>query len=44
MDPPSPKNEVEIRSFISSFRVIDNQKALSGLSQKVEPNRTKISN
>lgn len=44
MDPPSPKNEIEVRSYISSFKVIDNQKTLSGLSQKAEPNRNKIIN
>lgn len=44
MDPPSPKNEAEIRSYISCLSVIDNQKTLSGLSQKVEPNRSKVTN
>ncbi|XP_055921027.1 rap guanine nucleotide exchange factor 4 isoform X6 [Eupeodes corollae] len=39
LEPPSPKTEGEIRSFISCLRVIDNQRVLTGMSQKIEPTR-----
>lgn len=39
LEPPSPKSEGEVRSYISSFRVIDNQRVLTAMSQKVEPTR-----
>lgn len=39
LDPPSPKSEGEVRSYISCFKVIDNQRTLSGMSQKLEPSR-----
>ncbi|XP_055537764.1 rap guanine nucleotide exchange factor 4 isoform X2 [Wyeomyia smithii] len=40
LDPPSPKNENEIRQYISCFRTIDNQRVLNAMSQKVEPRRS----
>ncbi|XP_021696055.1 rap guanine nucleotide exchange factor 4 isoform X3 [Aedes aegypti] len=40
LDPPSPKNENEIRQYISCFRTIDNQRVLTAMSQKVEPRRS----
>ncbi|XP_055859441.1 rap guanine nucleotide exchange factor 4 isoform X3 [Episyrphus balteatus] len=39
LEPPSPKTEGEIRSFISCLRVIDNQRVLTAMSQKIEPTR-----
>ncbi|XP_005190483.1 rap guanine nucleotide exchange factor 4 isoform X1 [Musca domestica] len=39
LDPPSPKSEGEVRSFISCLRVIDNQRVLTAMSQKIEPTR-----
>ncbi|XP_061391154.1 rap guanine nucleotide exchange factor 4 [Musca vetustissima] len=39
LDPPSPKSEGEVRSFISCLRVIDNQRVLTAMSQKIEPSR-----
>nr|XP_016940845.1 rap guanine nucleotide exchange factor 4 isoform X1 [Drosophila suzukii] len=39
LEPPSPKSEGEVRSYISCFRVIDNQRVLTAMSQKVEPTR-----
>ncbi|KAJ9588304.1 hypothetical protein L9F63_018328, partial [Diploptera punctata] len=40
LDPPSPKSEAEVRSYISCLRIIDNQRVLTGLSQKLEPRRS----
>ncbi|XP_035790927.1 rap guanine nucleotide exchange factor 4 isoform X2 [Anopheles aquasalis] len=40
LDPPSPKNENEIRNYIRCFRTIDNQRVLNSMSQKVEPRRS----
>ncbi|XP_053688816.1 rap guanine nucleotide exchange factor 4 isoform X2 [Sabethes cyaneus] len=40
LDPPSPKNENEIRQYISCFRTIDNQRVLNAMSTKVEPRRS----
>ncbi|XP_055374001.1 rap guanine nucleotide exchange factor 4 isoform X2 [Condylostylus longicornis] len=39
LDPPSPKSEGEVRSYISCLRVIDNQRTLTAMSQKIEPSR-----
>ncbi|XP_037907133.1 rap guanine nucleotide exchange factor 4 isoform X2 [Hermetia illucens] len=39
LDPPSPKSEGEVRSYISCLRAIDNQRVLMAMSQKIEPNR-----
>lgn len=39
LDPPSPKSEGEVRSYISCLRIIDNERALTGMSQKLEPSR-----
>lgn len=39
LDPPSPKSEGEVRSYISCLRVIDNQRVLTSMSQKLEPSR-----
>ncbi|XP_071049981.1 rap guanine nucleotide exchange factor 4 isoform X2 [Onthophagus taurus] len=40
LEPPSPKSEGEIKSYISCLRVIDNQRILTSLSQKLEPRRS----
>ncbi|KAF5272240.1 hypothetical protein FQA39_LY01322 [Lamprigera yunnana] len=40
LDPPSPKSEGELKSYISCLRVIDNQRILTGMSQKLEPRRS----
>ncbi|XP_039443269.1 rap guanine nucleotide exchange factor 4 isoform X3 [Culex pipiens pallens] len=40
LDPPSPKNENELRQYISCFRTIDNQRVLNAMSQRVEPRRS----
>ncbi|XP_037046134.1 rap guanine nucleotide exchange factor 4 isoform X2 [Bradysia coprophila] len=39
LDPPSPKSEGEVRSYISCLRVIDNQRVLTSMSQKLEASR-----
>ncbi|GLH02088.1 Guanine nucleotide-releasing factor 2 [Gryllus bimaculatus] len=40
LEPPSPKTEMELRSYISCLRTIDNQRVLTSLSQKLEPRRS----
>ncbi|KAJ8946996.1 hypothetical protein NQ318_019077 [Aromia moschata] len=40
LEPPSPKSEGEVKSYISCLRVIDNQRVLTSLSQKLEPRRS----
>ncbi|GLV32312.1 Exchange protein directly activated by cAMP [Carabus blaptoides fortunei] len=40
LEPPSPKSEGELKGYISCLRVIDNQRILTGLSQKLEPRRS----
>ncbi|KAG8222436.1 hypothetical protein J437_LFUL008434, partial [Ladona fulva] len=40
VEPPSPKSEGEIRSYIRCLRAIDNQRILTSLSQKLEPRRS----
>ncbi|XP_075237776.1 exchange protein directly activated by cAMP [Lycorma delicatula] len=40
LEPPSPKNEAEIRSYVTCLRTIDNQRTLTALSQKLEPRRS----
>ncbi|XP_047112934.1 rap guanine nucleotide exchange factor 4 [Schistocerca piceifrons] len=40
LEPPSPKSEAEVRSYISCLRTIDNQRVLTSLSQKLEPRRS----
>ncbi|RZF45207.1 hypothetical protein LSTR_LSTR011104 [Laodelphax striatellus] len=40
LEPPSPKNEAEIRSYVTCLRTIDNQRTLTSLSQKLEPRRS----
>jgi len=40
LEPPSPKSEAEVRSYISCLRAIDNQRVLTSLSQKLEPRRS----
>lgn len=40
LEPPSPKSENEVKSFISCFKAIDNQRILNGMSQKIEPRRS----
>ncbi|XP_067633068.1 rap guanine nucleotide exchange factor 4 isoform X1 [Eurosta solidaginis] len=39
LEPPSPKSEGEVRSYISCLRVIDNQRTLTAMSAKIEPTR-----
>ncbi|XP_055319699.1 rap guanine nucleotide exchange factor 4 isoform X3 [Sitodiplosis mosellana] len=39
LDPPSPKSEGDIRSYVGCFRVIENQRQLTIMSQKIEPGR-----
>ncbi|XP_063237984.1 rap guanine nucleotide exchange factor 4 [Bacillus rossius redtenbacheri] len=40
LEPPSPKSEADVRSYISCMRIIDNQRVLTSLSQKLEPRRS----
>lgn len=40
LEPPSPKSEGEVKSYISCLRVIDNQRILMSMSQKLEPKRS----
>ncbi|XP_065173955.1 rap guanine nucleotide exchange factor 4 isoform X2 [Atheta coriaria] len=40
LEPPSPKSEGEVKSYISCLRAIDNQKVLTNMSQKLEPRRS----
>lgn len=40
LEPPSPKSEGNVRLYISCLRVVDNQKQLMSLSQKLEPRRS----
>jgi hypothetical protein len=40
LEPPSPKSEGEVKSYISCLRVIDNQRVLTSMSQKLEPRRS----
>ncbi|KAJ4445394.1 hypothetical protein ANN_07199 [Periplaneta americana] len=40
LEPPSPKSEAEVKSYISCLRIIDNQRVLTSLSQKLEPRRS----
>ncbi|XP_044734642.1 rap guanine nucleotide exchange factor 4 isoform X2 [Chrysoperla carnea] len=40
LEPPSPKSEGELKTYISSLRAIDNQRVLTSLSQKLEPRRS----
>ncbi|XP_045473317.1 rap guanine nucleotide exchange factor 4 isoform X2 [Harmonia axyridis] len=40
LEPPSPKSEGEVKSYISCLRVIDNQRVLTSMSQKLEPKRS----
>ncbi|KAG5891364.1 hypothetical protein JTB14_007604 [Gonioctena quinquepunctata] len=40
LEPPSPKSEGEVKSYISCLRTIDNQRVLTSLSQKLEPRRS----
>ncbi|XP_017779355.1 PREDICTED: rap guanine nucleotide exchange factor 4 [Nicrophorus vespilloides] len=40
LDPPSPKSEGEVKSYISCLRAIDNQRVLTNMSQKLEPRRS----
>ena len=39
MQPPTPRSEQEVRTYIRNLRVIDNQRILTGLSQRLEPKR-----
>lgn len=39
MQPPTPRSEQEVRNYIRNLRVIDNQRILTGLSQRLEPKR-----
>lgn len=40
LEPPSPKSEADVRSYVSCLRTIDNQRVLTSLSQKLEPRRS----
>ncbi|KAJ8913862.1 hypothetical protein NQ315_003771 [Exocentrus adspersus] len=40
LEPPSPKGESEVKSYISCLRSIDNQRILTNLSHKLEPRRS----
>lgn len=40
LEPPSPKSEGEVKSYISCLRVVDNQRVLTSMSQKLEPRRS----
>jgi len=39
LPPPTPRNEVEVRTYIRCLRCIDSQRVLNQLSQKHEPKR-----
>ena len=39
LQPPTPRSEQEVRNYIRNLRVIDNQRILTGLSQRLEPKR-----
>lgn len=39
LQPPTPRSEQEVRNYMSSLRVIDNQRILTSLSQRLEPKR-----
>ena len=40
LQPPTPRSEQEVRNYIRNLRVIDNQRILTGLSQRLEPKRS----
>lgn len=40
LEPPSPKNETEVKAYVRCLRTIDNQRVLTSLSQKLEPRRS----
>ncbi|KAF6209024.1 hypothetical protein GE061_014767 [Apolygus lucorum] len=40
IDPPTPKNEAEVRAYVRCLRTIDNQRTLNSLSNKLEPRRS----
>ncbi|KAL1138122.1 hypothetical protein AAG570_009814 [Ranatra chinensis] len=40
LDPPTPKNESEVKAYVRCLRTIDNQRTLTSLSQKLEPRRS----
>ncbi|XP_024081578.1 rap guanine nucleotide exchange factor 4, partial [Cimex lectularius] len=40
IDPPTPKNESEVRAYVRCLRTIDNQRTLNSHSQKLEPRRS----
>lgn len=40
IDPPTPKNEAEVRAYVRCLRTIDNQRTLTSLSNKLEPRRS----
>ncbi|BET03360.1 exchange factor [Nesidiocoris tenuis] len=40
IDPPSPKNEAEVRAYVRCLRTIDHQRTLNSLSNKLEPRRS----
>ncbi|XP_059352336.1 rap guanine nucleotide exchange factor 4-like isoform X2 [Daphnia carinata] len=39
LQPPTPRSEQEVRNYIRNLRVVDNQRILTGLSQRLEPKR-----
>ncbi|KAI5744870.1 hypothetical protein M8J76_006025 [Diaphorina citri] len=40
LDPPTPKCESEVKSYVSCLRAMDNQRILTSMSQKLEPRRS----
>uniref|UniRef100_A0A8D9DTX0 Rap guanine nucleotide exchange factor 4 n=2 Tax=Cacopsylla melanoneura TaxID=428564 RepID=A0A8D9DTX0_9HEMI len=40
LDPPTPKAESEVKSYVSCLRTINNQRILTSMSQKLEPRRS----
>lgn len=40
LEPPSPKSEATVRTYVSCLRAIDNQKQLTSMSHKLEPRRS----
>ncbi|XP_065559273.1 rap guanine nucleotide exchange factor 4-like isoform X3 [Artemia franciscana] len=39
IQPPTPRSEMEVQNYLRNLRVIDNQRILTGLSQRLEPKR-----
>ncbi|KAK2702355.1 hypothetical protein QYM36_019032 [Artemia franciscana] len=39
IQPPAPRSEIEVQNYLRNRRVIDNQRILTGLCQRLEPKR-----